>query len=237
MSLDFWGAVLVSASMVVVINGLIGGLDVSRAARLVLATLAGLWVGLQVALASSGLLGLELAGRVPLLGLMVLTPSLAVAIAAIVSPAVRTALLHLSMPLLIGLNATRIVGAFFVLLAATGRMTGPFPHIAGWGDIATAVLAVPLALGVARKTAGPAAVVGWSILGTADLVLAVTLGTISFNGGGAGLIPAASGGAEIEGLPWSLIPTVLVPVLLIMHGIIFAQLLAGRSRRAALAGA
>jgi hypothetical protein len=37
-------------------------------------------------------------------------------------------------PLLIGLNAGRVFGVFFLLLAATGRMGGPFPFSAGWGE-------------------------------------------------------------------------------------------------------
>jgi hypothetical protein len=236
MELDLIGGMLVSASVVVVVNGLISALDVSGAVRIGLATLVGLWVGLQVSLASAGALSFDLFGRVPLIGIMVVAPPLVVGGAALIFPAVRSALTGLPTPLLVGLNATRIVGLFFVLLAVAGRMDGPFPLLAGWGDVVTAALAVPLALLISRRLAGTAAIASWNVLGVIDLVLAVVLGTISFNGG-AGPIPGAFGGAEIEALPWALIPTVLVPAYLVMHGIIFAQLLAARSRATLAAGA
>jgi len=38
------------------------------------------------------------------------------------------------------------------------------------------------------------------------------------------IIHAGAGSGAVYSLPWSLIPTVLVPFFLIVHGIIFAQL-------------
>ena len=51
--------------------------------------------------------------------------------------------------LLIGLNAMRVLGVLFLLLALDGRLAGPFPFSAGLGDIITGVFAIPLALTVA----------------------------------------------------------------------------------------
>jgi hypothetical protein len=61
---------------------------------------------------------------------------------------------------------------------------------------------------------------------------AVTLGTLSANGSPLQLIHAGVGSAAVQHLPWSLIPTVLVPAYLILHGIIFAQLRARSAERA-----
>lgn len=37
-------------------------------------------------------------------------------------------------------------------------------------------------------------------------------------------VPAGPGSTAVQHLPWALIPTVLMPLYLIVHGIIFAQL-------------
>src|SRR5262245_32727007 len=47
-------------------------------------------------------------------------------------------MLSVPMPLMIGLNIGRIFAVLFFLLAAEGRLSGPFPVFAGWGDIITA---------------------------------------------------------------------------------------------------
>jgi hypothetical protein len=234
MLLNFAGGVLVTGTAVFVINAFVGALPVSRSAKLVVVAMIGLWVGLQVALASAGLLGEELVPRVPVIGVMILIPPLLAGLAAWQSPAVRTALLALPMPLLIGLNGTRLVGVFFVLLALEGRMSGLFPDFAGWGDIVTALLAIPLTLLVIRRAAGALTIAAWNTLGLVDLILAIVLGTISFNGG-LGPIPAGVGSSEIETLPWSTIPTVIVPLLIVMHAVIYAQVLVASRRKLAVA--
>ena len=221
--LDFVGTILVAAVMVVVVNSVISTLDIPRMAKLALATIIGFWIGLQVALASAGAFAGPFSREYPLIGLMLATPIVATAMAAAVSHDVRTALLALPQPLLIGLNATRLVGGFFLLLAASGRMSGPFPDSAGWGDIMTAVLALPLAFAVARRPM-PNRVFWWNVLGTVDLLAAIVLGTISAEGTPFQLIHAGIGPEAVSQLPWSLIPTVLVPFFLILHGVIFAQL-------------
>ena len=235
--LDFAGGVLVTASMVLLVNVFVASLEISRIAKVALAAAIGVWIGLQVTLATAGVLGTTLPGGAPLLGLMFVLPPIAVGLAAVGSPGLRATLMALPMPLLIGLNATRIVGLFFVLLAASGRMDGPFPHTAGWGDVITAVLAVPLALLVARRAAPRVAVFAWNVFGVLDLVAALVLGAMTFGSGLGELIPASAGGEEIASLPWSMIPTVLVPLYLIMHGIMFAQLFTARWRNAAMAPA
>ena len=61
-------------------------------------------------------------------------------------------MLSLSLPLLVGLNVGRVFAVLFLLLAGEGRLSGPFPHSAGWGDIITGVVALPL-LRLARDPA------------------------------------------------------------------------------------
>src|SRR6266536_3519663 len=45
---------------------------------------------------------------------------------------------------LIGINALRFIGITFLVLAARGEMAPVFAERAGWGDIATALLALGL---------------------------------------------------------------------------------------------
>ena len=128
-----------------------------------------------MSLATAGAFAGALSRTFPLIGMMLVIPLVATAIAAAVSPNVRSALLELPQPLLIGLNASRVLGVFFLLLAANGRLGGPFPQSAGWGDIITGVVALPLAFMAARRPA-PDAIFWWNAFGLADLVAAVTLG-------------------------------------------------------------
>jgi hypothetical protein len=53
---------------------------------------------------------------------------------------------------------------------------------------------------------------------------ALALGVMSANGSPLQVIRAGVGSQAMQMLPWSLLPTVLVPMLLIMHGVIFFRL-------------
>lgn len=224
MLLDFFGGTILAAVIVFNVNAVLEALAIPRVAKLVVAGLAGLWIGLQISLATAGAFASDSALTFPLVGLMAATPLVITAIAAAVSPAVRSALYGLPQSLLVGLNAGRIFGAFFLLLAADGRLGGPFPQSAGWGDIVTGAVALPLAYILSRQAASSQAVYLWNLFGAADLVIAVALGTLSFNGFVLQAIEAGAGSDAVLHLPWALIPTVLVPFYLMTHGIIFAQL-------------
>jgi hypothetical protein len=227
MFLDFVGGIVLTAVIVVNVNAVVSTLDVSRGTRLALAAIIGLWVGLQVSLATAGVFASQML-VFPAIGIMVVLPVLTMAAAAAISPAVRAKALALPTPLLIGLNFSRVLGVFFLLLAAGGRLGGPFPQFAGWGDIATGFVALRLAIMAARRTVGEHQIWTWNLFGAADLLTAVTLGTLSFNGSPLQAIKAGAGSDAVLHLPWSLIPSVLVPFYLILHGIVFAQL---RQRR------
>jgi hypothetical protein len=225
MLLDFFGGVLLTAAMVVNVNALVSTLQISRSAKLLGAAVAGLWIGTQVSLATAGAFGSDFALAFPLIGVMVALPVLALAAGAWASPRFREALMALPMSMLVGLNVSRIFGVFFLLLLAEGRMGGPFPFSAGWGDVITGVVALPLAIVAARRMgSGSLSIWAWNAFGALDLVAAIVLGTISFNGGLGQTIFAGAGSDAIQFLPWALIPTVLVPFYLIVHGVIFAQL-------------
>src|SRR5499427_8983642 len=221
--LDFIGTMGTGALMVLVVAALAVTLKASDTSKLTFAAIAGLWIGLAAASAQAG--WVAIGTPFPLIGLYVAAPLAAAAIAA-TTPAGRAKLLALPTRLLIGLNIGRVLAVLFFLLAREGRLSGPFPFFAGWGDIITGVLAIPILLG-RLESKHPAVVMAWNVFGAVDLVNAIFLGSISQEG--SLQIFEAPGSGAMQQLPWSFIPTVLVPYFLFMHGIIGAQL---QSRRA-----
>lgn len=83
--------------------------------------------------------------------------------------------------------------------------------------------------GAARHTTTIAA---WNLFGVADLVLAIGFGITSAEGSPLQLF-SAPGSQAMQHVPWSFVPTVLVPIWLILHAIIAVNLRRGRLRRAA----
>jgi hypothetical protein len=111
----------------------------------------------------------------------------------------------------------RIGGLVFVVLYGFGLLPGVFALPAGFGDFAIGATA-PL---MAWKLATPAhrsGFIRWQVLGMIDLVTAVSLGTT------AGLIsPNAPSMHPMTVLPLSMVPTFVVPLLLMAHFIAIAQ--------------
>jgi hypothetical protein len=128
------------------------------------------------------------------------------------------------LPLLVGVHSVRVLGLSFVLLYAAKRLPAPFAPVAGWGDVAVGLLAIPLALLLARGRGEPKGLILlWNTLGLADLITAVALGATSapgplqiFHG------PPSSG--IMATLPWILIPCFLVPALAFLHLCTFYRL-------------
>ena len=172
--LDFIGMVITAALMLLVVNALTTFMDVSRVARITLAALIGVWIGLAAAAAGAG--WLTISRPVPVVGFFVVAPLLATGLAT-AWPAACKAILSIPMPVMVALNIVRVFAVLFLMLAAEGRLTGPFPYSAAWGDIITGVVAVPvlwlLKDGGARYTT---AIAAWNLFGAADLVLAIAFG-------------------------------------------------------------
>src|SRR5215472_1940773 len=175
--LDLIGTVAMTAAIAVCLVAITTTLPAALAGRLTLAAAAGAWVGFAVAVAGAG----ELASPAATL-ILFATPIATVVAVASFSSTARASLLAMPMPMLVGLNAIRILGAFFLMLAAAGRFGGPFPWSAGWGDVITGIFAIPLAWAAARGSPNRRFILAWNVFGTLDLVDAVTLGIISTNG-------------------------------------------------------
>lgn len=228
--LDQIGATVLVTAIVVNFGALAAAMRSSLVWRISFLVIAGLWTGFAVVLAGRGaLLGTVGLGPVPPIGIVVLAPLVAVAVGLAFSPALRRTLLALPTDLLIGLNTVRILGVFFLLLMAQGRLGGPFPQSAGWGDIVTGTAAPFVILILMRVRWGvPIVARIWNVFGALDLVAAVVLGAVSADGSPIQVFHTGiAGPLPVQALPWSLIPTVLVPFWLILQGIIHVQLRRG----------
>jgi hypothetical protein len=229
--LDLIGTTVLTAALAVNFNAAIVGMPLSPVQKLATAAMAGLWIGLAIALAAIGIYAAA-ATPVPVVGVMAGLPLIGLGLAALLSARVRDVLLALPVSLLVGLHTLRIAtGGFILLLALQGRLSGPFPESAGWGDIVVGLAAIPLTVATARNLPGyRITLLAWNILGTFDLVTAVWLGITSAPGSPIQRFGETIGSTAMWTLPWSNIPTLLVPFYLITHGIIFARLArAGRT--------
>jgi hypothetical protein len=227
--LDLIGTIVLVAVISLSINVLSNAVAVSPAARLTITAAAGAWTGLAAAVAAAGVFA-NTSLPFPWIGAFVAFPLVAVSAAALLFPAVRSALLGIPLPTLVGLNIARVLGGFFILLAWSGRLGGPFPQSAGWGDVITGALAVAvMQLAAQGGKSGDLTIWMWNAFGALDLFAALALGVMSANGAPLQLIHAGAGSAAVQLLPWALIPTVLVPFYLLTHGIILARLLARRA--------
>jgi hypothetical protein len=227
--LDFIGTVITAALMVIIVNALTIFMDVSRAAKIALAAVIGVWIGLAAAVAQAG--WLPISRPFPVVGLFVMVPLVAAAFAT-AWPAAREAMLSIPMPVMVALNAARVFAVLFLMLAAEERLSGPFPYSAAWGDIITGAAAVPLLWLLKDGGARHATTIAvWNLFGAADLVLAIGFGVTSAEGSPLQLF-AAPGSEAMQHAPWSFVPTVLVPIWLILHAIIAVGLRRANLRQA-----
>ena len=112
----------------------------------------------------------------------------------------------------------------FLVLQAQGRLSGPFPNSAGWGDIITGAIAVPM-LWLAHEPKRNALLLhAWNLFGLADLVAAIGLGIVPAEGSPPAGLPRARLGRHDH------VPVVVcadracAPIWIILHAVIFVQL-------------
>jgi hypothetical protein len=223
--IDIIASLSLAALYATIVGALVALAPIGGPARLRVLAGAGIWGAFVVAVAAAGGFGPGVLEPVP----AVVLPFAAFLGAGLLAwwrmPRVRAALEAIPLPVLIGLNAGRFLGAFFVILYIDGRLPAPFAPSAGWGDVTVAAFAAPLAIAAARGTARVAWLKLWNALGTLDLVVAVSLGVLSAPGtpwqmfGMRGITTAAMGD-----LPWIIIPALLVPLYLLIHVAIGARL-------------
>ena len=90
----------------------------------------------------------------------------------------------------------------------------------GYKCLRGARTSVGYGFGVDRHTT---AIGAWNLFGAADLALAIAFGITSAEGSPLQVFPGP-GSEAMQHAPWSFVPTVLVPIWLILHAIIAVQL-------------
>ena len=216
--LDVIAALTLSAVLVIFVIMLIGAASLRPAVRAYAYGIAAGWVVLIIAIAASGGFAPRVIGPVPgpVLGFGVLV------IGGLAAwfwwPAFRDTLLGLPLSALIGINAFRIAGVFFLILFAQGRLSAPFAQSAGWGDIITGLVAIPLAVTTAAGTIPSRRLIAaWNAFGALDLFAAILLGALSSPGTPFRVFTEGPGTVVMATLPWVIIPTTLVPLWLLVH--------------------
>ena len=231
--LDMIGAIGCTAVYALLAGILIGLSPAGGRTKAILSIAAAAWGALIVAVAALGGFAPGAAEPVPAVA-FAFAAWLALLIGAwLLVPGFREALSRLPLPALVGVNATRLVGVLFLLLAAEGRLSAPFAPSAGGGDIAVGALAIPLAALAATAGAGRAGwtdvwIGAWNALGVFDLVVAIGLGVLSAPGTPFRVFMQEPGTAAMGSLPWIMVPAMLVPVYLLIHLAIAARLRAHR---------
>jgi hypothetical protein len=151
------------------------------------------------------------------LGAAVAVPVVVLSLIALGTSKYRRRIFDMPLPLLIAVQAPRVLGISFVLLYGAGRLPAPFAPVAGWGDVAIGMTALPMALWSWHAPAKARRVlVAWNALGLADLLIAAFLGATSAPGP-IRLYFEPPGSAIMTTLPWILIPCFLVPSYAFLH--------------------
>ncbi len=221
--MDVVGAVFGTAVYAVLVGVLVGFSQERVSTKLVTFTTAAIWGGLVIVLAALGAFAPGTTGPVP-------APVLAFVVFMVLLfggwfalPRFRSALLSVPLSALVGVNAARLGGIFFLILAADGRLSSPFAPIAGVGDMIVGSLAIPLAA-VAIGAGLLPSISAWNALGILDLIVAISLGLLSSPGTPFRVFTEGPGMLAMTTLPWIMVPAMLVPVYFLVHFTIVAKL-------------
>jgi hypothetical protein len=99
---------------------------------------------------------------------------------------------------------------------ATAGACAPYCHaVRGGGAVAVPLLWLLRDGAAARARRHTTTIAAWNLFGAADLVLAIAFGVTSTEGSLLQLF-AAPGSQAMQYAPWSFVPTVLVPIWLIL---------------------
>jgi hypothetical protein len=162
--------------------------------------------------AGAGLAGWLERANAPMVAGIVLTLAALALLACWKVPTLQRWAMTVELRWLVLLHLTRFVGFYFFLLSSRGELPFAFAAPAGWGDITVAGLAVLLlALSNARNWS---MLIIWNTIGLTDILFVV--------------MTALRLGLEdwrsmhvLREFPLSLLPTFLVPLIIVSHVLIF----------------
>ena len=116
---------------------------------------------------------------------------------------------------LVALHLVRFIGGYFLWLQSQGRLDPSFATPAGVGDLIVAVGALGLLLTGYVRAGRPLLI--WNILGTLDILMVVGTALRCF-------FAAPEEMSEFYHLPLGLLPTFIVPLIILSHLVIFVRL-------------
>jgi len=216
--LDLIGAFGLGAVLVADLAVLVGLAALRPAEKGIAFAAASIWTIAIVAMATTGAFAPGVMGPIPAPPLVFAVLAIAGVAGWLWSERFRNALLSLPLAALVGVNAFRIGGVFFLIAHAQGRLAAPFALSAGWGDIITGIVAIPLAAMAAAKKPPPNWVLAvWNVFGALDLLAALTLALLSAPGTPFRLFMEPPGSELMTTFPWAGVATLLVPLYLLTH--------------------
>jgi hypothetical protein len=150
-------------------------------------------------------------------------------------PSVRAALTHSRMPaLLAAVQTFRIVGGVFLVLLAGGQLPAGFALPAGIGDVLVGLAAPAVAVALWRRPQRRALGLAFNAFGLLDLVVAISLGVALAPGPLQAVVTEPT--TVLMGLlPMVLVPTMAVPLAVLVHLVSLALLRAPRAVTARVA--
>jgi hypothetical protein len=187
-----------------------------------------LWLLGVVLLGASGLLANGDGLLRLLMPALILLPVVAFLLAWSNSAGFRETVLAIDTGTLVILHSWRMVGTGFLFLYAHDVLPGLFAWLAGVGDMLTALGAVLIGTTLLKgNTVSRRTLLGWNTFGLLDFVIAVVVGTAMRSVYLGGTINTDA----MALLPLSLVPTVVVPLYVITHLVIYLQLQARHSNQ------
>jgi hypothetical protein len=224
MELDIIASIVLTVVAGLVVTTLSIGFGEDTAARVRIAIGLIAWFAVVALLGATKALHYPEGTGAPGLGIAIVIPIVVLVYGTLRIPSFRRRLYAMPMQTMVGLNGLRILGMFFLILYALGRLPSPFAQEAGWGDIVSGLIAIILAWRLRFNPGSTrASTFIWNTLGMLDLFGALALGVIS-SPGPLHVLHTHPSASIMTLLPWLLIPGFLVPIYLFIHVAIYTRL-------------
>jgi hypothetical protein len=172
------------------------------------------------------------AARLPRLPIAIFLPLILALGALLWSRSIGALLDAMPPPWLIALQVYRVFGGILLVNWLNGSVAGVFAWPAGIGDMATGIMALPVALAVASGTvSGRRTGLWWNAFGLLDFAVAITMGILTSPG------PFQQFGfdipvSQVGTYPTVMIPAFAVPSSILLHALSIRQLRQATDRSA-----
>jgi len=203
----------------------------SRSVAILSAAFFAVWVVAVFALAARGFFAPASTLGVPPIAYAFIPMALGY-LAYLSSRSLRAVVHQIPLDWIIGFQLYRVLGVVFLVEWWLGALPAVFALPAGVGDVAIGIAAPSVAALIARGAPNArGAALRWNLFGIADLVAALTLGVLTVPGQ-LHLLSLDAPNRAVTMLPLVLIPTILVPLSILLH-LVGLHRLRGSARRGA----